>query len=144
MKTSSWIVVSVALVLLSACAGFRLQPVAPARPIVVAGFEIVYGNEIPGDRRRLLDRLGVPLEMQRALRASYPVGPGPVVRVTITQFRSGRWGPTRMHTVTQVLDATGRILGQIETDSTSVVGGNRNHLIRNVAQDTVNQVAARL
>lgn len=144
MKTSSWIVASVALVLLSACAGFRLQPVAPARPIVVAGFEIVYGNEIPGDRRRLLDRLGVPLEMQRALRASYPVGPGPVVRVTITQFRSGRWGPTRMHTVTQVLDATGRILGQIETDSSSTWGHSRGDRIHRVAQDTVNQVAARL
>lgn len=144
MNRASWVTVGVALVLLSACAGFRLQPAAPTRPIVVAGFEIVYGNEIPGDRRQLLDRLGVPLEMQRALRASYPMGPGPVVRVIITQFRSGRWGPTRMHTVTQVLDATGRVLGQIETDSTSVVGGNRSGLIRNVAQDTVNQVAARL
>ncbi|MCB9592404.1 MAG: hypothetical protein H6719_06710 [Sandaracinaceae bacterium] len=133
-----------ALLVLSACGGFRLDPPAPARPIVIAGFEVVYSPEIPGDRQRLLDRTGVRAEMQRVLRLSYPAGAGPMVRVIITQFRSGRWGPTRMHATAQVLDPQGNVLAQIEADSTTVNGASRGSLIRTVSQDCVNQIARQL
>lgn len=110
----------------------------------MSGFEVVYGNQIPGDRLRLLDRYQVPGHMAAALRASYPAGQGPFVRVILTQFRSGRWGPTRMHAVVQVLDPAQNVLAQFDTDSTTIRGGDRGGRIQAVAQDIVNQVAAQL
>ena len=82
--------------------------------------------------------------MAAALRASYPAGQGPFVRVILTQFRSGRWGPTRMHAVVQVLDPAQNVLAQFDTDSTTIRGGDRGGRIQAVAQDIVNQVAAQL
>ena len=134
-----------AAVFATACGGgVRIRPPQALRPMPIAGFETVYGPQIPGDRQRLLTRLHVPVRMSAALRGAYPVGPGPVVRVVITQFRSGRWGPTRMHALVQVVGPGNALLNQFEVDATSVVGRSRGAMIQAVAQECVNQVAARL
>ncbi|GAB5547228.1 MAG: hypothetical protein RLO52_31660 [Sandaracinaceae bacterium] len=146
MKRATFVVLLglASMLTLSACASFHVRPPVPSRQIVVSGFEVVYGNQIPGDRLRLLDRYQVPGHMAAALRASYPAGQGPFVRVILTQFRSGRWGPTRMHAVVQVLDPAQNVLAQFDTDSTTIRGGDRGGRIQAVAQDIVNQVAAQL
>ncbi len=124
--------------------GVRIRPPNAVRPVVVAGFETVYSPEIPGDRQRILDRMQIPVRMSAALRQSYPAGPGPLVRVIITQFRSGRWGPTRMHAVVQVLGPGGQVLNQFDVDATSVAGSSRGSLIQSVAQACVDQIGQRL
>ncbi|MCA9605858.1 MAG: hypothetical protein KC619_09710 [Myxococcales bacterium] len=130
--------------LLAGCGGFHIRPPTPLRPVVIGSFEVVYGPQIPGDRQRLLDRAQAPARMAAALRQSYPAGPGPLVRMIITQFRSGRWGPTRMHAVVQVLGPGGAVLNQFEVDATSMNGASRGQLIQSVAQACVDQVAQRL
>ena len=110
---------------------------------MVSGFEVVYGPEIPGDRRRVLDRLGALPEMALALRSSYPAGQGPFVRVIITQYVAPRWGPTRMHAVVQVLGPAQNVLAQFDADSTTT-RGNRNTSSHIVCQDIVDQIAAQL
>ena len=133
-----------AALLLSACGGFRLRVPAPARPIAISGFEVVAGPQIPPDRQRVLQRLGAMPEMALALRSAYPAGQGPFVRVILTQYRSGRWGPTRMHAVVQVLGPAQNLLTEFHVDSTTTRGGRRGAKTRRVAQDIVNQIAARL
>ena len=143
-RTSQVVVCAIAAVLLTACARFTIRTPVAARPVAFSGFEVVYSPEIPGDRQRLLNRYAVPDEMAAALRRAYPPGQGPLVRVILTQFRSGRWGPTRMHAVVQVLGPGGAVLNQIDVDSTTVRGGSRAELIQRVAQDIVDQIAQRL
>ena len=127
----------------SACGGMTIRPPTPVRAVVISSFQVLYGPEIPGDRQGLLNRSQVPAKMAAALRAAYPLGQGPQVRVLITQFRAGRWGPTRMHAVVQVLGPGGQVLHQFEVDSTSV-HGNRGRKIQAVSQDIVNQIAQQL
>lgn len=124
--------------------GFRLYPASPLRSTYIADVSVMYAPALEADKRRMLDRLDVPGEMQRALRGSFPPGPGPRMVVVITQFRSSRWGPTRMHAVLQLFDPYGQVVAQFEADSTTTRGSNRAGLIRNVAQDCVNQLASRL
>lgn len=138
------IVVVCAVFLASACGGFHIRTPAAARPVVISGFEVVYSPEIPGDRQQVLNRLRLPQEMSLALRQAYPAGQGPLVRVIITQFRSGRWGPTRMHAVAQVMGPGGQVLNQIDVDSTTTVGSSRPDMIQRVSQDITNQIAQRL
>jgi hypothetical protein len=133
-----------ALLLLSACGSFHIDPVQPLRTTPVSGVTVVYGPEIPEDRRRMLDRLDALGEMQRALTGSFPPGAGPRLHVVITDFRSGRWDATRMHVSAQVLDPHGAVVGVLEADSTSVMGASRGSLIQNVTQDCVNQIANQL
>ncbi|MFK7984944.1 MAG: hypothetical protein AB8I08_02860 [Sandaracinaceae bacterium] len=138
------VTLALAALVLSACGSLQIAPPTPARAIAIAGFEVVYANDLPSDRQRMLNRLGVPAKMSLALRQAYPAGPGPRVRVMITQFRSGRWGPTRMHAVVFVLGDNEQVLAQLDVDSTSMSGASRGGLIQNVSQDCVNQIAAQL
>ena len=146
MKSAKRVLVAVvAMAALSAC-GFHVRPPTPARPLVIAGFEVIYGPQIPPDRRRVLDQLGVGPEMSMALRASYAVGQGPLVRVIITNY----YAPhdhrmrTTMSALVQVLDGRNQVLAQFDVHSTSHNGRNRTHHTNRVAQDLVNQIAQRL
>lgn len=144
MRLRRPVVAALAALVLSACGSFQLVPPSPARTLAFSRFDVVYAADLPADRQRMLDRLRVPEEMSLALRQAYPVGQGPHVRVTITQFRSGRWGPTRMHAVVLVLDDNEQVLAQLDVDSTSMSGASRGGLIQNVSQDCINQIAAQL
>ncbi|MGE0791301.1 MAG: hypothetical protein AB7S26_36845 [Sandaracinaceae bacterium] len=135
--------VTAAALMLSACGSFHLNPVTPARPIPIANFEVGYSPEIPQDRVNLLERIHMRTEVAAALRASYPVGAGPNVRVTITQFISSRYGPTRMHMVAEVMTPNG-VEATVEADATAVMGASRGQLIEHVSQDCVNQIAQQL
>lgn len=139
----AWLALAVVLLAVG-CGRFRLYPAQPLRNTMVAGVTIAYDPSLPGDRQRMLDRLDVPGEMQRALTASFPPGPGPRLHVIITEFRSGRWGPTRMHAIGQLLDPMGQVVGQVQADSTGVMGASRGDLIERVSQDIVNQIAGQL
>jgi hypothetical protein len=126
------------------CGRFRLNPTVPLRTTPIAGVTVTYDPSLADDKRRMLDRNDVPGEMERALMASFPRGAGPMIQATITEFRSGRWDATRMHVVANLLDANGQIVGQLQADSTAVMGMSRGDLLQRVAQDCVNQIASQL
>lgn len=134
----------VAALAMTGCGSFHLDPARPPSASVVATVTVNYAPQLEADKRRMLDRLAVPMLMQQALSQSFTPGPGVAVHVMITQFRSGRWGPTRMHVVAQVVDARGNVVGAAEADATSVMGSSRGALIQAVAQDCIDQLAARL
>jgi hypothetical protein len=129
---------------LTGCGSFHLDPARPPSASVVAMVTVSYASQLEADKRRMLDRLAVPMLMQQALSQSFTPGPGVALQVMITQFRSGRWGPTRMHVVAQVVDVAGNVVGGAEADATSVMGSSRGALIQAVAQECINQLAARL
>jgi len=139
------LVAAFALSAVSGCGGgFRLRPPVASRQVVIASFQVHYGPRIQGDRARVLDAYAVPLHMSNALRQSYPAGPGPAVQVTITQFRVGRYGPSRMHADVQVLGPNNAVLTQFGADSTTTRGGSRGQITEALSQDITNQIAQRL
>ena len=138
-----FLIVCIALITLSACGPWRLRVPRASGGVAFSGVETVYSPEIPADRLRLLDRLGIPGAMSEALRLAYPAGPGPHLRLVITQFRAGRYGPGRLHGVAEVLDGSGAVVGQAECDATTI-RGNRRAKVRILAQACVDQIASQL
>lgn len=140
----SSLVLVATLALGSACGGFQLDPVTPAaaagsvRPVgqVVVSLD----PSMEADQREVCENKGVALEMQRVLAQSLSVTGSPDdprVEVRITSIRHAAFGPSRMHTETQIIAPDGTVLEQLSNDSTSI----RSKAIGRVAQDMVQRVA---
>lgn len=114
------------------------------RTTPVALVTIAYSPELGPDKIRMLERVGVPAELQRALQASFPMTAGFHLQVVVTQFHSGHWGPTRMHLTARLVDGAGTIVRVIEADATSVMGSSRGALIQRVSQECLDQITSQL
>ncbi len=145
MTKTTYALLAIAIVSMSACRGFYIAPVTPMRATAISAVTVDYDPALPNDRMRMLDRFDVAGHMQRALAGSFPAGPGPRMHVVITEFRSGRWGPTRMHATAHLIDPSGAEVSQLQGDATAVMHrADRPQLIQMVAQQCVEQIAGQL
>ena len=124
---------------LSACAGFQLQPAASRGSQTIAQVSIEISPELNEGKREALAKYEIPAHMQAAISGSFPAGEGPTLRVTITEFRTGSFGPTRMHARAEVIAASGEVLRTADADASAMMGGTTMKL-RKVAQSVVDQV----
>ena len=127
------------LLFLSSCTTFTLAPALPASTTEVNAINVEYGSELDAKKTGVLDRYKMKDVFIAALRGSFATGGDTTLQVTITQFRTGGYGPTRMHAVANLMDASGAVVKSMEADSTSVMRG-----VAAVAQEVVNQIGAGL
>jgi hypothetical protein len=135
-RATIWIL---GLLLLGGCTSLTLNPVTPANSTAVGSITVEYDAALAGKKENVLNRLDMKNLMTQALRQSFQAGGDRSLRVTITQFRTGGYGPTRMHAKAEVLDAAGAVVMQTEADSTSAMGR-----LQAVAQEIVDQIVAGL
>ena len=125
------------LLFLGSCSSLTLAPANPVSATAVNTINIEYGSDLDAKKVAALDRYKMKEVFTTALRGSFAMGGDSTLTVTITQFRIGGYGPTRMHAVAELTDASGAVIKSTEADSTSVMQG-----LRAVGQDVVNQIAA--
>jgi len=143
MRTFALVVI--AAWMLSACGSLSVVVPTPTRALAISGFEMEVGPAVPSERRALLDSLGVLPTMEAALRLAYPGGAGPLVHVTITDFRAPRWGRAEMHAVVQVRGSNQEVLRSFDVDSvTPFTRQTRGWYVRRVSQGVVDQIATEL
>jgi hypothetical protein len=127
------------LLLLGSCSSLTLSPVTPGSATAVSAVTVEYDAALDGKKASVLDRYDMKTLMTQALTASFQSGAGQSLRVRITQFRTGGYGPTRMHAVGEVVDGAGNVVKSTEADSTSAMGR-----LQNVVQQIVDQIVAGL
>ena len=125
------------LLFLGSCYSLSLAPADPASSTAVNNIQIEYGSDLDGKKVAVLDRYKMKDVMAQALRQSFTMGGDTMLTVTITQFRTGGYGPTRMHAVAELTDTSGAVIKTAESDSTSMMQG-----VRGVGQEVVNEIAA--
>ena len=133
------------IVFVVGCGGsFSVNPVTPAGATAVSEVAVTLDDEIKGDKRTVLNKLDATTHIKNALEQSFAGGEGPSLQVAITQFRTGGFGPSRMHMVGKLVDSTGAIVKEVESDSTSMRGGNKATRVRRVAQQCVDRLVAEI
>lgn len=125
------------LLFLGSCSAMTLDPANPPSSTAVGSVTVEYDVALDGKKTAVLERHNMAGIMTTALQASFAPGAGESLHVTITQFRTGGYGPTRMHAKAKLMDASGNVIQEKEADSTSLMGN-----VRGVAQECVNQIAA--
>lgn len=89
------------------------------------------------DQQEIMTRYQVAPEMQRVLSMSTSASAGgPTINVAITSIRFSRFGPTRMHSRTDVVAPDGSVLNSFENESMSM----RSRALERVAQDHVQRI----
>ncbi|HJK93275.1 MAG TPA: hypothetical protein RMH85_26685 [Polyangiaceae bacterium LLY-WYZ-15_(1-7)] len=131
------------LLLSVACAGFEVHPVQPSAEGSVAEVQVQLDPALGEDRREALVDYDAVRHMREALRGSLAAGEGPALRVTITEFRNGSFGPTRMRARADLVAPDGAVLRSVEADSTTMRGGTTKKA-RRVAQDVVEQIVRQI
>lgn len=138
-----------AVLLMTGCGPFQLDPVTPeSAPDSVLGemsvgsVDVSLAQGMEADQRQVMESERVAPEMQRVLTAAFQNagggGGGPAtVNVTVTSIRYSAFGPTRMHTKTEVLDPDGSVVNSFENESMSM----RSKALERVAQDMVQKIA---
>lgn len=134
------------------CAGFHLDPVTPqsgptsvTRSMPVSTVNVIVSSSMPADQQNVLRKYAVAPAMQQALLTSFQnagkAGPnGATVNVTLTRVRFSAWGPTRMHSQTQVIGQNGQQLKSFENESFSM----RSKALSRVAQDQLRKIASNI
>ena len=131
------LLLALSLLFLGSCYSLSLSPARPANTTAVNTINIEYGSGLDAKKTGVLDRYKMKDVMSGALRGSFSTGGDSTLQVTITQFRTGGYGPTRMHAVAKLKDASGAVIKSTEADSTSMMQG-----VRAVAQEVVIEIAA--
>jgi hypothetical protein len=134
MRSPSMLVL---LLLLGSCSAMTLDPVTPPSSTAVGSVNVEYDAALDGKKASVLDRHNMKVIMTQALANSFQAGSGETLHVTITQFRTGGYGPTRMHAKAELRDASGATVKSTEADSTSAFGN-----LQGVAQQVVEQIVA--
>lgn len=132
-----------ALVLATACGGgggFQLSPVTPQSGVNVQAqaASVSVDPAMAADQQEIMTRYQVAAEMQRvlALSTNARTGVGPTINTTVTSIRFSRFGPTRMHSRTEVVAPDGSVLKSFENESVSM----RSRALEHVAQDHVQRI----
>ena len=125
------------LFFLGSCYSLTLAPATPTNATAVNAIHVEYGSDLDAKKIAVLDRYKMKDVFVAALRGSFATGGDSTLHVTITQFRTGGYGPTRMHAEAKVMDASGAVIKSTEADSTSVMRG-----VASVAQEVVNKIGA--
>lgn len=133
------LVLVLGLFLAAGCASLSLNPAAAPSSTSVGSVDVRYGVDIDAKKAKVMDRYQIPTLMEQALGASFAQGGSNMLDVEITQFRTGAYGPTRMHAVATVKDGSGGVVKQAEADSTSAMGR-----LQAVVQEIVNELVAQL
>ncbi len=129
------------LFLLAACGSFHVAPAATSGTAPVGQVVVEPGPDLDDAKREVLVEHAIPGQMRDALAASFPRGEGPTLRVTITEFRAGSFGPTRMAAHADVVGADGAILASADASSSTMMGSTTKKL-RKVAQAVIDQVVS--
>jgi hypothetical protein len=131
---------------LGGCGSLTMVVPNATRSVAISEFEMEMGAEIPSDRRGVLDSLEVLPTMATALRGAYPAGSGPIVHVTITDFRAPVWSGGEMSAIVQLRDPVHQ--GVVRTfDVNTATALTRQTLawrVSELSQNLVNQIAAQL
>lgn len=120
--------------------GFQLSSVTPQNGVTVQSqaVNVSIDPAMAADQQEIMARYQVALEMQRVLEMSTNAGAGvgPTINTTITSIRFSRFGPTRMHSRTEVVAPDGSVLKSFENESVSM----RSRALEHVAQDHVQRI----
>lgn len=128
---------------LSACGGFQLNPTTPSNAHPLSEVRVSLSPALDADKQEAIAAYAIPEHMRAALSASYPQGGELTMEVMISEFRTGAFGPTRMHADARLVDAGGQVVAQAEADSSTMRGGTRAKIQR-VSQELIDQLVAAL
>lgn len=144
MMKKMWI--GLALLGATGCGGFQLSPVTPANgpgsvkaSMPISNVTVKISPSMEQDQQQVLNRHGVPAEIQRVLGISLGAGQpgGASVQVLLTSIRHSSFGPSRMHSTTTVVGPDGAVMKTFEAESVSM----RSKALARVAQDHVQRLA---
>ena len=127
------------LFFLGSCGSLTLRPASPMNSTMVSSINVEYGSELDDRKIAVLDRYKMKDVFIAALQSSVDAGSDSTLRITITAFRTGGYGPTTMNATAEVLDASGAVSTSVEVNSVSVMRG-----VAGVAQEVVDKIAAEL
>ena len=148
MRAALILAASAAVLLSTACGGFRVNAVRPAiapgsatETAPVADVQFSIAEKIEGKKRSILEKNQVPAKMAAALHQSFKnagaAGPeGLTVTCVIEDFRLSGWGASHMHVATTVTDASGAVLKSFGANSVTTRAS-----LNVLAQDIVQKVA---
>jgi hypothetical protein len=133
---------------LAGCGPFQLDPVTPAKAPdsvlaerSISKVQVSLDQGMAADQRQVMENQRVHQEMERVLgNALTQAGSGDqtaTVQVTVTSIRYSTFGPTRMHTKTEVTAPDGTVLKSFENESMSL----QSKALERVAQDMVQKIA---
>ena len=127
------------LLFLFACGGFHVAPASTAGAPAIGEVLVEASPALDDAKREALTDYAIPGQMRDAIAASFPPGAGPTLRVTITEFRMGSFGPTRMAAHAEIVGPDGTVLRSADAESSTMMGGTTKKL-RKVAQAVIDQV----
>ena len=140
--------------LLGACGGFDVQPVTPSPGVdsalataTVARVEVATAPEMAEDKLRMMERFDVLGVIQQRVGQSFEAAgkfdaatPGLSVRITVDEFRNGRYGPAFMGASVVVVDAAGQVVEEFHVREETRRMSNRTNRLGIVTQGIVTQV----
>jgi len=141
--------IALSLLLAVGCRSLVVAPALAASPTAIGLVSVEYSDELDDNKIAVLERNKVKEAMSQALIRSFGTGGEETLRVTITQFRTGGYGPSRMRAQARLISPSGIVLATLEADSQTLsairVGPLRfSKPPSRITQDVVNQIAAGL
>ncbi|NOY72324.1 MAG: hypothetical protein GXP14_08100 [Gammaproteobacteria bacterium] len=117
-----------------------LSPASPKSSTSISAVSIEYDAALTGKKADLLNNYDIKGVMGRALQDSFQLSGNETLHVTITRFRTGQYGPTRMEVIAKILNESGSVVKETKAASLSSFG----HKVQRVAQDIVSKIVSRL
>jgi len=124
------LLLAVAAPTVACSSAIRVNPIAPPAAMQVSAVVVQLAPEVKGKKENILRKVRAQEAVGLALRDSTMPGGDNQLVVTITNFRTGRWGPTVFGATAELVAPNNQVLGTYRAIARSSRGSRRARIQR--------------